>query len=169
MSPQASPLVSTMRNPFDTNSKFGNDGSSRFDRSTKHQSTQGIPYEQSSALRSGFNPIPTKASMQMQPQLPQRFNNHQQQQANALNINDLNKLISMGSNMLQSSSRQTDVPARPAYDKLFTDREDSDRHSSNLKMASRHNSRSHYRDEPYSRRDPPRHQHRSSSDRRSRR
>lgn len=165
MSQQAHPLA--MRNPFDANSKFGNDGSSRFDRSSNHQSTPVTPYEQSSALRSGFNPIPTKASKQMQPQLPQRFNN--QQQANALNINDLNKLISMGSNMLQSSSRQTDVPARPAYDKLFTDREDSDRYSSNLKMASRHNSRSHYRDEPYSRRDPPRHQHRGSGDRRSRR
>lgn len=155
----------TMRNPFDTISKFGNDGSGRLDRIREHERTHEKPYEQS-ALRTGFNPIPTKASMQMQPQLPNRFNN--QPPANALNLNDLNKLIALGSNMLQSSSRQADIPTRPAYDMLFADREVSDRHSSNLKMTNRHNSRSHYRDEPYARRDPPRHEKRRSSDRRRR-
>lgn len=151
----------TMRNPFDTISKFGNDGSGRLDRIREHEKTHEKQHEQSS-LRT----IPTKASMQMQPQLPHRFNN--QPPANALNLNDLNKLISLGSNMLQSSSRhQADIPTRPAYDMLFADREVSDRHSSNLKMTNRH-SRSHYRDEPYARRDPPRHEKRRSSDRRRR-
>ncbi|KAG4080072.1 hypothetical protein HA402_014512 [Bradysia odoriphaga] len=153
MTQQPQPL----RNPFDSNSRFGNDGSSRFDRS-----------DQQSSLRSGFNPIPTKASMQMQPLLSQRSGN--QPQTNAMSI-DVSKLISMGSNMLQlnvlqTNSRQFDVPTRPTYDMLFADRDSSARHSSNLKMQNRHNSRSHYRDEPYSRRSPPRHKQRSGDRRR---
>lgn len=156
----------TMRNPFDAHSKFSNDASSRLDRSRDEQQTHGTQYEQSS-LRSGFVPIPTKASTQMQPQPSKRLNS--QQPANALNVNDLNKLMSLGATMLQPNIRQlSDISTRPAYDMLFADKGASDRHSSNLKMTSRHNSRSHYRDEPYSRRDPPRQQQRGSGDRRRR-
>lgn len=166
MSQQSHPF--TMNNPFETKSKFCDNGSNRFDRNSRHQQNQGNQYEQQqSSLRSGFNPIPTKASMQMQPQPQKRF--HNQQQGNASEIHDLNKLILMGSNMLQSNNRQTDASSKPAYDSVFAKRQDSDRHANNLKMTgNRHNSRSHYRDEPYSCRDPPRHQHRSNSDRRRR-
>ncbi len=148
-----------MRNPFETISRFGNDHS-RVQQPTNQ-------FNQSSSLRAGFNPIPTKASMQMQPQ-PLLRSNNPSQPPNALNLDDLNKLIAMGSNMLQSNSRQLDMQTRPSYDMLFADKDVSARHSSNLKMSSRHNSRAHYRDEPYSRRDLPRHQHRNSGDRRRR-
>lgn len=149
-----------MRNPFDIIPKLLNDGRNRFARDHETQ------FEQSS-LRSGFNPIPTKASMQMQPQPPTRFNNqHQTNTANTLS--DLEKLIALGSNMLQPNSRQPEVPKRPTYDMMFTDRNHSDRHSNKLKMTNRHSNRPHHRDEPYSRRDPPRHQQRSNNDRRRR-
>lgn len=157
----------TVRNPFDINAKLSNEGSKRFDRDRDLQSAYTPQYEQSS-LRSGFNPIPTKASMQMQPQPPTRFNN-QHQTNTVATLNDLEKLISLGSNMLQPSSRHTDVSKRPAYDMMFTDRDNSNRHSNNLKMTNRHNNRSHHRDEPYSRsRDPLRNHHRSNNDRRRR-
>lgn len=150
---------STMRNPFETNTKFGgNDyGSGRADRNREHQQTQHVTQYEQTSLRSGFNPIPTKASMQMQPQPSSR--RPSQSPKNDLNLNDLNKLIALGSNMLQSSSHQAPT-TRPTYDMLFTDRDTS-------KMTNRNN-RSHYRDEPYGRRDPPRHQKRSSDDRRRR-
>lgn len=155
-----SPLpVPIMRNPFDIHSNNSNDVSNRFDRNREQKQGYGTQYEQSS-LRSGF--IQTKASMQMQPQPPKRSSD--QHPTSTVNVNDLEKLISLGSNMLQPSSRSTDLPKRATYDMLFTG--DCDRYSNKLKVTSRQNSRSHYRDQPYSRRDPPRHQHRSSGDRR---
>lgn len=171
MSQQPPPL---MRNPFDNNARFGNDGSGRFDRNRDQHPNPGPQFDQQASLRFGFNPIPTKASMQLQPLLPQRSGN--QQPKNPMSI-DLNKLIAMGSNMLplnmqpsnmpESNGRQSDGPTRPSYDMLFADRDSSVRHSSNLKMqSSRHNSRPHHRNEPYSRRSPPRHKQRSGDRRR---
>lgn len=163
MSHQQQPLP--MRNPFE---RFSNDDGGRFDRNREQHSSPGSHFDQSATLRAGFNSISTKASRQMQPQ-PSKRSTNQQQSNGSMSIGDLDKLISMGSNMLQSNSgRQMDTGKKPNYDELFTDRDVSSRHSSNMKMTNRHNSRSHYRDEPYSRRDPPRHQQRNSGDRRRR-
>lgn len=165
------PHPSAIRNPFDGNSRNGNGNGvdnerTRVERVVDQPNPLRMQYDQSS-LRSGFQPIPTKASMQMQPQPSKRFDN--QKQTNPTSMDDLNKLLSLGSNMLQPSSSQRDTSKRQPYDMQFADRAASEKQSSNLKMTNRHKSRSHYRDEPYSRRDPQHHHHhRSNNDRRRR-
>ncbi|KAJ6646229.1 RNA-binding protein 7 [Pseudolycoriella hygida] len=158
-------------NPFDQHQKFVNGGNG-FNRDKRGSQTHshGSPYEQS-PLRSGFNPVPTKASMQMQPQHTNRFSNQPSKNpSNSSNSYDFNKLIAMGQNMMQSNSN-TNNSTTHNFDVMFIDRDDragSDRRTHDSKVSNRHSGgRSHYRDEPYSRRDrdTSRH-HRNGSDRR---
>lgn len=156
--PPVQPLQTTTMRNFEPPSNTSGNGFNRLERNREQNSAHG-----NQSLRSGFNAVPTKASMHMQPQPSKRSSQHQ---TNPLTLNDLDKLMSLSSNMLQPSSRKPE-PQRATFDKVFSDRDrtESSRHSSNLKMTSRHGQRSHYRDPPYSRRDPPRPHHRSGSDR----